>query len=208
MSDTATMVELIKARGVRDPNVLKAMRAVPRHRFIPGVSRARAYGDYPLSIGHGQTISQPYIVALMTEALELEPGDKVLEVGTGSGYQTAILAEMGMEVYTVEVVPELAARARETLEALGYEHVHYRVGDGWQGWPAHAPYDGIIVTAAPPQIPDPLIEQLTDGGHLVIPVGPPGYYQTLWKVTRVGDEVRKQDLGGVAFVPLVHANTT
>jgi len=201
------MLNLIKARGVKDPQVLSAMQNVPRHRFVPKEAQNRAYGDYPLAIGHGQTISQPYIVALMTEALGVEPGDKVLEVGTGSGYQAAILAEMDTEVYTVEVVAELQAQAKETLAELGYENVHYRVGDGREGWPEHAPYDGIIVTAAPPQIPNPLVEQLADGGRLVIPVGPKGRYQTLWKIIRVGEKIRKIDMGGVAFVPLVHPDT-
>jgi len=201
------MLQLIKARGVKDPQVLDAMRHVPRHRFVPEAAQNRAYGDYPLAIGHGQTISQPYIVAMMTEALELDPGDKVLEVGTGSGYQTAILVEMGMDVYTVEVVAELQEEAKETLAALGYENVHYRTGDGWQGWAEHAPYDGIIVTAAPSKIPAPLIEQLADGGHMVIPVGPKGRYQTLQKIIRDGEEIRKIDMGGVAFVPLVHSDT-
>ena len=202
-----SMLNLIKARGVKDPQVLSAMQNVPRHRFVPKEAQNRAYGDYPLAIGHGQTISQPYIVALMTEALGVEPGDKVLEVGTGSGYQAAILAEMDTEVYTVEVVAELQAQAKETLTELGYENVHYRVGDGREGWPEHAPYDGIIVTAAPPQIPNPLVEQLADGGRLVIPVGPKGRYQTLWKIIRVGEKIRKIDMGGVAFVPLVHPDT-
>jgi protein-L-isoaspartate(D-aspartate) O-methyltransferase len=202
-----SMLNLIKARGVKDPQVLSAMQNVPRHRFVPKEAQNRAYGDYPLAIGHGQTISQPYIVALMTEALGVEPGDKVLEVGTGSGYQAAILAEMDTEVYTVEVVAELQAQAKETLAELGYENVHYRVGDGREGWPEHAPYDGIIVTAAPPQIPNPLVEQLADGGRLVIPVGPKGRYQTLWKIIRVGEKIRKIDMGGVAFVPLVHPDT-
>jgi protein-L-isoaspartate(D-aspartate) O-methyltransferase len=166
--------------------------------------KERAYGDHPLSIGHGQTISQPYIVALMTEALEVKPGDKVLEVGTGSGYQTAILAEMDMDVYTIEVIPELQARAEEKLGELGYENISYHLGDGREGWPEHAPYDGIIVTAAPVDIPDALVEQLADGGTLVIPVGPRGRYQTLWKITRDGESIHKQDMGGVAFVPLVH----
>ena len=199
-----SMLRLIKARGVKDPLVLAAMRNVPRHRFVPDTVRDRAYGDYPLAIGHGQTISQPYIVAMMTEALELDPGERVLEIGTGSGYQTAILAEMDMDVYTIEFVPELQARAEATLTTLGYEDVHYRTGDGWQGWLEHAPYDGIIVTAAPPQIPDPLVEQIADGGRMVIPVGPEGRYQTLWKIIREGDDIRKISMGGVAFVPLVH----
>lgn len=201
------MLNLIKARGVKDPQVLSAMQNVPRHRFVPKEAQNRAYGDYPLAIGHGQTISQPYIVALMTEALGVEPGDKVLEVGTGSGYQAAILAEMDTEVYTVEVVAELQAQAKEALAEIGYKNVHYRVGNGREGWPEHAPYDGIIVTAAPPQIPNPLVEQLADGGRLVIPVGPKGRYQTLWKIIRVGEKIRKIDMGGVAFVPLVHPDT-
>ena len=198
------MLQLIKARGVKDPEVLDAMRKVPRHRFVPEAAQDRAYGDYPLAIGHGQTISQPYIVAMMTQALDLDPGDKVLEVGTGSGYQTAILAEMDMDVYTVEVVPELQKQAQKTLMDLGYKAIQYEVADGWQGWPEHAPYDGIIVTAAPHQVPNPLVEQLADGGRMVIPVGPEGRYQTLWQIIREGDEIRKVNLGGVAFVPLVH----
>ncbi len=198
------MMQLIKARGIQDPTVLSAMQYVPRHRFVPDTVKERAYGDHPLSIGHGQTISQPYIVALMTEALEVKPGDKVLEVGTGSGYQTAILAEMEMDVYTIEVISELQARAEETLRELGYENISYHLGDGREGWPEHAPYDGIIVTAAPVDIPDALVAQLADGGTLVIPVGPRGRYQTLWKITRDGESIHKQDMGGVAFVPLVH----
>jgi protein-L-isoaspartate(D-aspartate) O-methyltransferase len=198
------MMQLIKARGIQDPTVLSAMQHVPRHRFVPSAMKERAYGDHPLSIGHGQTISQPYIVALMTEALEVKPGDKVLEVGTGSGYQTAILAEMDMDVYTIEVIPELQTRAEEKLGELGYENISYHLGDGREGWPEHAPYDGIIVTAAPVDIPDALVEQLADGGTLVIPVGPRGRYQTLWKITRDGESIHKQDMGGVAFVPLVH----
>lgn len=201
--DANEMVQLIGSRGVTDPVVLEAMRTVPRHRFVPDMPKSRAYGDYPLSIGHGQTISQPYIVALMTAELDVRAGDKVLEVGTGSGYQTAILAEMGLEVYTIEVIPALQQKAQEQLEALGYEDVHYRVGDGTQGWAEHAPYQGIIVTAAPPRVPEPLREQLADDGTLVIPVGPRGRYQTLKKITRQGDKFRTESLGGVAFVPLV-----
>ncbi|MGC9357515.1 MAG: protein-L-isoaspartate(D-aspartate) O-methyltransferase [Anaerolineae bacterium] len=203
MDESQQMVELIKARGIQDADVLDAMRDVPRHRFVPSDMRARAYGDYPLPIGSGQTISQPYIVALMTEALGVAEGDRVLEIGTGSGYQTAILAEMGTEVYTIEVVPELQEKAREVLEALGYSNVHYRVGDGHQGWPEHAPYQGIIATAAAREIPPSLIEQLDEGGNMVIPVGPRGRYQTLWKVMKREGEITKIDLGGVAFVPFV-----
>ena len=201
------MAALIKRRGVRDPAVLAALRTVPREAFVPDTWQEKAHGDYPLSIGHGQTISQPYIVALMTQALELESGARVLEVGTGSGYQAAILAEMGMEVYTIERVPELYAQAKAVLAELGYTQVHCKLGDGYGGWPEHAPYDGIIATAAPHQIPPPLLEQLADGGHLVIPVGPSGGYQTLWRITRRDDDFDRLDLGGVAFVPFVHGES-
>lgn len=197
------MVALIRRRGVRNAAVLEAMARVPRERFVAPQLQAEAYGDYPLPIGHGQTISQPYIVALMTEALDLQPGDKVLEIGTGSGYQAAILAEMGMEVYTIEVVPALYEMAQARLAELGYDRVHCRLGDGNAGWPEHAPYAGIIATAAPSQIPPALIEQLADGGRLVIPIGPRGGYQTLWKIIKRGTELIQIDLGGVAFVPFV-----
>lgn len=197
------MITLIRQRGVHDAAVLEAMRRVPRHRFVPEHLRAEAYEDYPLPIGQGQTISQPYIVALMTEALELHPGDRVLEAGTGSGYQAAILAEMGMEVYTVEIVPALYEAARALLAELGYSTVHCRLGDGNEGWAEYAPYAGIVVTAAPTQIPPALPEQLAEGGRLVIPVGPRGGYQILWKLTKRGGELYREDLGGVAFVPFV-----
>ncbi|OQB01481.1 MAG: Protein-L-isoaspartate O-methyltransferase [Chloroflexi bacterium ADurb.Bin222] len=197
------MITLIRQRGVHDAAVLEAMRRVPRHRFVPEHLRAEAYEDYPLPIGQGQTISQPYIVALMTEALELHPGDRVLEAGTGSGYQAAILAEMGMEVYTVEIVPALYEAARALLAELGYNTVQCRLGDGNAGWAEHAPYAGIVVTAAPTQIPPALPEQLAEGGRLVIPVGPRGGYQILWKLTKRGGELHREDLGGVAFVPFV-----
>jgi protein-L-isoaspartate(D-aspartate) O-methyltransferase len=178
------------------------MEAVPRHEFVPERYQAQAYSDHPLPIGYGQTISQPYIVALMTELLELEATDRVLEVGTGCGYQAAILAEIVSEVYTVEIVEPLAAEARERLERLGYSNVHTLLGDGYHGWPEHAPYDGIIVTAAPDQVPDPLIEQLKDGAKLVIPVGSPGGYQKLREITKEGDRLQEQDVIGVLFVPL------
>ena len=197
------MVTLIRQRGIRDAMVLNAMQHVPRHRFVPEELHWEAYGDYPLPIGHGQTISQPYIVALMTEALALQPGDKVLELGTGSGYQSAILAAMGMEVYTIEIVPALHEVARALLAELGYENVHCRLGDGNAGWSEYAPYIGIIATAAPVGIPPACTEQLAEGGRLVIPVGPRGGYQTLWKLTRRGAEYHRENLGGVAFVPLV-----
>ena len=200
--DQKGMVNLIRARGVRDALVLAAMERVPRHRFVPESQRAYAYDDHALSIGCQQTISQPYIVALMTEALDLKVGDCVLEVGTGSGYQTAILAEMGMDVCTIERIPDLYATAKACLDELGYT-VRTCLGDGSQGWLEFAPYDGIIVTAAPEEIPPALLEQLADGGRLVIPVGPRHGYQTLWKIVKHGDDIRKIDLGGVAFVPFI-----
>jgi len=197
------VIETIVARGITDERVLEAMRAVPRHLFVPEDEQDHAYGDYPLPIGFGQTISQPYIVALMTELLELEPGDKVLEVGTGSGYQAAVLASIPeIEVYSVEIIPELARRAQEQLRRLGYK-VHLKTGDGYYGWEEHAPFDAIIVTAAPGHLPPSLTDQLAEGGRIVIPIGPPGGYQTLWKfVKERGGELRAYNVGGVAFVPL------
>ena len=203
--DAETMVNVIRSRGMHDAALLSALRAVPREHFVPKALRDYAYNDYPLSIGRGQTISQPYMVALMTARLDVSPGEKVLEIGTGSGYQTAILAELGLEVYTVEVLPELHVQARERLTALGYEKIHFRLGDGYQGWPEHAPYAGIIVTAAPRQIPPPLLAQLAESGNMIIPTGPPGRHQVLWKVMRVSGEIKKIRLGAVAFVPLVHS---
>jgi len=198
------VIETIERRGVTDQEVLNAMRAVPRHRFVPDHEREYAYGDYPLPIGYGQTISQPYIVALMTEALALRQGDKVLEVGTGSGYQAAILAEIpGIEVYTIEIISDLAHSARERLEELGYTQIHCREGDGYFGWPEHSPYDAIIVTAAPDHTPQPLVDQLAPGGRLVIPQGPSGGYQTLWQYVKQPDgKLKSAGMGGVAFVPL------
>jgi protein-L-isoaspartate(D-aspartate) O-methyltransferase len=198
------VVETIERRGITDAEVLKAMRGVPRHLFVPEDEQGYAYGDHPLPIGYGQTISQPYIVALMTELLELKEGDTVLEVGTGSGYQAAILGEIpGIEVYTIEIIPELAKSARERLESLGYARIHCKEADGYYGWPEHAPFDAIIVTAAPDHIPQPLVDQLSEGGRMVIPVGPPGGYQTLWKLVKQPDgEVENYNMGGVAFVPL------
>ena len=200
--DAKRMVALIRSRGVRDSRILEAMERVPRDAFVPTAERAAAYGDYPLPIGHCQTISQPYIVALMTEALELRPGDRVLEIGTGSGYQAAILAEMGMDVYTVERIQPLYVEAAQRLAELGYR-VYCRLGDGGEGWPEHAPYQGILVTAAPPEVPVALVEQLAEGGRLVIPVGPPHGYQTLWRYQKVGERLEREDLGGVAFVPFI-----
>ncbi|MGC9346511.1 MAG: protein-L-isoaspartate(D-aspartate) O-methyltransferase [Anaerolineae bacterium] len=196
------MVELIRKRGVRDQNVLDALASVSRTAFVPESREDRAYGDYALPIGHQQTISQPYIVALMTEALEVTPGDRVLEVGTGSGYQAAVLAEMGAEVYTIERIPELQEEAERRLKGQGYD-VHCKLSDGYGGWPEHAPYDGIIVTAAAPEVPQPLIDQLADGGRMVIPVGRVHSYQTLWKLIKEDGKIRRVNLGGVAFVPFI-----
>ncbi|MCD6382312.1 MAG: protein-L-isoaspartate(D-aspartate) O-methyltransferase [Candidatus Hydrothermae bacterium] len=198
------MVEYqIVGRGVRDRGVIEAMLRVPRHLFVPPPHREEAYNDYPLSIGRGQTISQPYMVAVMTEALELKGDEKVLEIGTGSGYQTAVLAEIASEVFTIERDPLLAERARELLESLGYKNIHFRVGDGTLGWPEEAPFDRIIVTAAAPSIPKPLREQLRVGGIIVIPVGG-RYGQTLVKGKKVSDEKMEiEELFECAFVPLV-----
>src|SRR3990172_6142428 len=193
----------IEARGVENADVLSAMRTVPRHAFVLADYLGQAYADHPLPIGYGQTISQPYIVAWMTELLELKPGEKVLEIGTGSGYQAAVLAELdGVEVYTIEIVPELAEIATNRLAELGYAQVKVKQGDGYYGWPEYAPFEAIIVTAAPDHLPAPLVEQLTEGGRLVIPIGPPGGYQMLWKFVKTGEDVTAYSLGGVAFVPL------
>lgn len=203
VEERASMVtQTITARGVSDPAVLEAMRSVPRHRFVSDQYVDQAYEDHPLPIGYGQTISQPYIVAWMTELLALQPGERVLEIGTGSGYQAAVLAELDeVEVYSIEIVPELAREARERLENLGYTDVQVRQGDGYYGWPEHAPYNAIVVTAAPDHLPQPLVEQLAEGGRLVIPMGPPGGYQELWRFTKEDGELQARNLGGVMFVP-------
>ncbi len=190
----------IEARGVKDSDVLDSMRAVPRHLFVPDVYRDAAYNDSPLPIGQGQTISQPYIVALMTELLEVGDGSRVLEIGTGSGYQAAVLAEMGVEVYSIEIKTKLCESAAATLEGLGYETAHVRCGDGYGGWPENAPFDGIIVTAAPDRIPDPLLDQLADGARMVIPVGE--FYQELKVITRNGDAFQERSVIPVRFVPM------
>lgn len=201
-----TMVdEQIRARNISDPAVLAAMAAVPRHLFVPPTLRDKAYGDHPLPIGYGQTISQPFIVALMTELVDLKPGERVLEIGTGSGYQAAVLAQVVDEVYTVEIIPELAERARDTFDLLGYTGITARQADGYWGWEAHAPFDAIIVTAAPDHVPRPLINQLADGGRMVIPIGPPGGYQSLWVFERRGDELYRFNWGGVRFVPFTRS---
>jgi len=197
----AMVREQIEARGVRDARVLAALREVPRERFVPPSERDAAYADVPLPIGHGQTISQPYVVAAMTEALRPEPGDRVLEVGTGSGYQAAVLARLVKRVYTIEIVPELAAGARRALAELGVSNVEVFVGDGYRGLPAEAPFDGILVTAAPPEVPQPLVDQLAVGGRLVVPVG--SYDQDLRVLERRPDGVTSETLFPVRFVPLV-----
>ncbi len=193
--------EQIEARGVKDPRVLEAMRGVPRHAFVPAQYAAYAYHDRPLPIGHDQTISQPYIVAYMSEALKVSPEHRVLEIGTGSGYQAAVLGRLAKEVYTIEIVPELARRASESLNTLGADNVHVREGDGYAGWPEKAPFERIMVTAAPEQIPQPLLDQLAPGGLLVIPVG--GRDETQWMtiVEKTSDGVVERRTIPVAFVP-------
>ena len=192
----------IEARGVRDARVLEAMRRVPRHLFVPEALRPAAYEDHPLPIGHEQTISQPFIVAWMSEALQVTPRSRVLEIGTGSGYQAAVLAHIVAEVYTIEIVAPLAESARRTFETLGYTNVHAKHGDGYVGWPEHAPFDAVIVTAAPEEIPQPLIDQLRVGGRLVVPVGGPGVQQ-MTVITKGTDGVTRDERMPVRFVPLI-----
>jgi protein-L-isoaspartate(D-aspartate) O-methyltransferase len=196
------VTEQLARRGIRDARVLRAMGKVPRHLFVDEALSGRAYGDYPLPIGERQTISQPYMVALMTEALELVGHERVLEIGTGCGYQTAILAELCSKVYSIERIKALADRAIRTLDSLGYYNVLLRVGDGSLGWREEAPFDAILVTAAAPTIPDPLVEQLAPKGRLVIPVGD-AYSQELRKGVKEDDAVRWTDLGGCVFVKLI-----
>jgi len=203
------MVErTIRSRDVSDPTVLRAMESVPRHLFVPDRYHEQAYADHPLPIGYGQTISQPYIVALMTELLGLMPGERVLEIGTGSAYQAAILGEIVSEVYSVEIIPELAESSSRLLRDLGYDNVHTKQGDGYYGWPEYAPFDAIIVTCAPDHVPQPLVNQLADGGRLVIPIGPPGGYQTLWQYVREEDGLKAYNIAGVGFVPLTRNRST
>ena len=192
----------IEARGIHDYRVLEAMRKVPRHLFIGEALQDQAYGDFPLPIGEGQTISQPYIVAEMTQALDLKKDDRVLEIGTGSGYQTAILAELAFRVYTIERVRELFVMARKLLDQLGYHNVVARCSDGTMGWPDESPFDAIIVTAGAPEVPEKLVQQLTTGGRLVIPVGN-RFSQTLLKLRREEEGVQQTDLGGCRFVKLI-----
>ena len=190
----------IKSRGIIDKNVLRAMRNIPRHKFVPDLLKEEAYIDDPLPIGEGQTISQPYIVAYMTEQLELKKTDKVLEIGTGSGYQAAILAEIVDSVFTIEIVDDLAKRAEKNLKDLDYKNVFVKSGDGYKGWPSEAPFDAIIITAAPTKIPQPLIDQLSIGGRMILPLG--NLYQELVLLTKTESGIQKKTLLPVRFVPM------
>ena len=194
----------IVARGVSDAATLRAMRAVPRHEFVPDESRRHAYDDSPLQIGYGQTISQPYIVAFMTELIRPRKGQRVLEVGTGSGYQAAVLAEIVDSVYTIELIPELAETAEARLIRLGYRNIAVRQGDGYLGWPEHAPFDAILVTAAADEIPQPLVDQLKEGGTLVIPVGSVSGVQSLTVLRKEAGRIVRESVLPVRFVPLIH----
>jgi protein-L-isoaspartate(D-aspartate) O-methyltransferase len=198
--------EQLLARGLRSRPLLAAMRRVPRHRFVPEAYARLAYDDGPLPIGHGQTISQPYVVAFMTDALALSGTEKVLEIGTGSGYQTAVLAELGARVWTVEIVEPLAREARERLHELGYRAIAFRVGDGHQGWPEEAPFDAILVTAAPDHVPQPLLDQLAVGGRMILPLG--DFFQRLVLIRRTSKGYDRIDLEPVRFVPMVHEGGT
>ena len=193
----------IRGRGIKDPVVIRVMGTVPRHVFVNASLRSQAYADHPLPIGEGQTISQPYVVALMTEALQLKQGDRVLEIGTGSGYQAAVLAEIVKEVYTIEIRKPLADRAEKTLADHGYRNVKVKFGDGYFGWEEHAPFDAIIITAAANHIPPPLIKQLKEGGRLIVPLGSTVYYQMLTLATKRQGELEVEQLSPVAFVPMV-----
>lgn len=199
---TRMVEEQLRARDIRDPLVLDAMRTVPRHLFIPEPQRGEAYDDSPVPIGHGQTISQPYIVAFMTQALKIGPEHRVLEIGTGSGYQAAVLATLAKDVYTIEILPPLAERARETLSALGYRNVHVRTGNGYLGWPEHAPYDRIMVTAAPEEVPPALVQQLKIGGLMAIPVGT--VLQELRILRRTASGTETVSTLPVRFVPMTN----
>jgi protein-L-isoaspartate(D-aspartate) O-methyltransferase len=195
----------LRGRGIKDARVLAAMGSVPRHLFVPGPLQSAAYEDRPLPIGERQTISQPYIVAFMTELLELRGSEKVLEIGTGSGYQTAVLAETAAEVLSIEIIPTLSARADKVLRRLGLTNVQLKVGDGFYGWPERAPFDAILVTAAAPKVPEPLWRQLRDGGRLVMPLGEQNQPQNLVRVRKVAGKQIIEKITGVVFVPLVGA---
>lgn len=202
-----TIVDSVGRSGL-DPRVLEALRQVPRHAFVPSELQFLAYANRPLPIGGEQTISQPLIVAVMTHLLDIQPGDRIFELGTGSGYQAAVLAAMGADVYTVEIIPELARRASDTLKGLGYDRVRVRTGDGYQGWLEEAPFDGVIVTAAGERIPAPLIEQLSPGGRMVMPLGPEGGVQQLILLTKGADGgIERQDILPVRFVPITGAGS-
>lgn len=192
----------IKARGINDEKILQSMRKIPRHLFVPEQQRTYSYEDFPLPIGEGQTISQPHIVALMTEMLQLQENNKVLEIGTGSGYQTAILSKIAKEVYTVEKIEHLGLKAEKLFEELGYKNIKVKIGDGTEGWNEYAPYDGIIVTAGSPQIPKPLIEQLSENGRIVIPIGD-AFSQDLIVAQKIKGKLIKKIVCGCVFVPLI-----
>jgi len=196
------VAEQIESRGVRNPDVLRAMRATPRHLFVPMDVRPMAYEDYPIPIGYGATISQPYIVALMTELLAPTKKHRVLEIGTGSGYQAAILGQLAAEIYSVEIVPELARSAARTLRELGYSNITVRQGDGYKGWPERAPFDGIMLTAAPPELPEALIAQLARGGRLVAPIGSTGIQELVVIEKKADGTIGRVSAGLVSFVPM------
>jgi protein-L-isoaspartate(D-aspartate) O-methyltransferase len=197
----------IQARGITDPRVLAALSRVPRHLFVPPDLASSAYGDHPLPIGQGQTISQPYIVALMSQWAEVQPGEKVLEVGTGSGYQAAVLAELTDRVFSIEIIPELAQTAAARLAALGYAQIRVKAGDGYLGWPEEAPFDAILVTAAAPAVPAALAAQLKEGGRLVIPLGAAYGYQTLVRLRKLKGELKEEEQLPVRFVPLIRSES-
>jgi protein-L-isoaspartate(D-aspartate) O-methyltransferase len=199
------VAEQLVRRGIKDQRILNAFLEVPRHKFVEEYLKYKAYDDYPLSIGYGQTISQPYMVALMTEAINPQPAERILEIGTGSGYQAAILSRLCSAVYTIERISALASRARKALDDLGYFNVHIRLGDGTMGLPQDAPYDGIIVTAGAPYVPESLTGQLREDGRLIIPVGDEGI-QDLRRITRTTDGVKEESLGGCRFVKLIGKN--
>ncbi|MFO8235885.1 MAG: protein-L-isoaspartate(D-aspartate) O-methyltransferase [Bacteroidales bacterium] len=194
--------EQIADRGIKDPKVIAAMKDVDRHVYVPENYRDMAYADRPLPIGNGQTISQPYMVALMTELLELEEGDKVLEIGTGSGYQAAVISHITSEVYTIEIIKELAEEAQKNLQKQGYNNIKFKIGDGYKGWEEHAPFDAIIVTCAPSDIPEPLEEQLAEGGRMVIPIGGQ-FVQEMVLFEKQDSELKKQEISTVRFVPML-----
>lgn len=194
----------IRARGITDPDILDAFLQVERHWFVPEELKEMAYNDSPLPIGEGQTISQPYVVAFMTQHLQIKPSQKVLEIGTGSGYQTAILAELKAEVYSIEIIENLALKAEEILNSIGYTNIHLNIGDGYQGWAEFAPYDAIIVTCAPSKIPEPLIEQLSDNGKMIIPVGERGSVQELILLEKKKGRIKQKGILPVRFVPMIN----